>query len=646
MIGTLVQVAKEMARYEGDICRWDEDRVVLHRLCESASKGGDITKVKVAVLDLTDHSVHLEDYKEEERYKYLYALSTGKHAIGPSWLLDFRKRKTDKKSREEIIRTGIKEIRASIKSLEEKQWDSLAGKLGDITKNESLVLLTIRRDGKLPGEIKDFLDEFINKKVLGERRAASKGEGHCAICGERREVRSAIPFRFFTIEKQGFSPMGREDQVWKYAPICEECAKWLYVAESYLEENLRTRVAGKAAYLVPDLEPGAADIKGSFIHFLWRWREHTKDKVVPDENFPEVGDSEKDDAHLNLFEGLIEESDLGLKDQPPFRSASLVFYQPGQKFLFLYTISEILPTHLREAKRRLAKLRELLSRGALGELGTRLVPRLKADFGFVGQAWRWPHKGQTESQGALKITPMRLVEAVLTERLPREREFWLDVDDLLRATYLEVIGSKDQKQTLQRAIAQRIGRIWAIWALIYGSNKLRGGESMATPTMPQEGEREPTREIGEEFWEEFFRPRMLLDSPPTRAAFLIGVLFGLVEHKQRSERDAKSGEMPIVSRLRGLTVSKEEIVGRLFPELMLKLRQLDGNTPAAQAIQQAASDYASRGGDISDEEARFCFCLGWALSWTTVRDIGEALPPGKGGKEEEVSSEEETASKL
>lgn len=651
MIATLVQVAKEMARYEGRIRGWDLERVILHRLCESAIKEKDAPKV--AVLDLTNQNVHIEDYKDEERYKYLYALSTGKHAIGPSWLLNFRKAgdgkkggqgtKKPKKSREEIIRTGIKEILASITSQKEKMRDDLINKVAEVTKNESLVLLTIMRDGKAPGELEDFRREFVRKKVSGERRAASRGKGNCAICGEEREISSAIPFRFFTVEKQGFSPMGREADVWKYAPVCHECAQWLYVAESYLKENLSTRVAGRDTYLVPDLEPDAAEIEGSFVHFLWEWRERTKGKVVPEDHFPRAEKSkEADDANEgslpNLFEGLVDEIDERFKDKPPFRSASLIFYRSGQKFLFLHTISDILPTNLRRAKFRLAALRAMLRRGVLGNEGISLSQGLRADFEFVGRAWKWPRKGREETLGTLVLTPMHLVEAILTDQTPPECEFWRDADGLMRAIYQETIGSKDQNQTVQSVLAAHARLLWAIWALIYRSTELEGGANMTTQPMIH-----PTsRRLTQEFWEAYFKPRLLLDSPAKRAAFLVGVLFGCVESRQRSERQSKAGEMPIISRLRGLTVSREEIMAKIFPELMIKLRQLDANTQAIREIQQAAADFASQDGELSDEEARFCFCLGWALSWTTVEAVREVLGAPVGEEAEEPFSEVET----
>lgn len=155
------------------------------------------------------------------------------------------------------------------------------------------------------------------------------------------------------------------------------------------------------------------------------------------------------------------------------------------------------------------------------------------------------------------------------------------------------------------------------------------------------------QDVTGKFWEDFFKPRLLLDSPAKRAAFLVGVLFGCVEWKQRSERQSKAGEMPIISRLRGLAVSQKEIMKKIFPELMIKLRQLDYNTQAIQAIQQAAADFGSMDGELSDEEARFCFCLGWALSWATVDAVRQALgTPIDEESRREISFEEEAEDKI
>jgi len=628
MIATLVQIAQEMARYEAKLKCMEVEKVILNRICESPIKRAI---PKVVIWDVINKRVRIEDYKDEERYRYLYALSTGKHAVGPSWLIESKRGK----SLDKLIQTAVKEIQSALtglaKSLEdpdeqkyvercckilEKQSEQVVKELKAKAHDCLPILLTIDYEGKLPGEMTELQKAFVHKRVVGERRAKSKGKGDCAICGKEAIVQSAIPFPFFTVEKQGFSPMGREEMVWKYAPICYECAKWSCVARSYLQENLRTRVAGKAVYLLPDLEPGATEIGGPFIHYLWEWHKRMEGKIVPDEGFPI--EERRESTLPNLFEGLVEDYDKQFKEKPPFRSASLVFHQPGQKFLFLYTISGILPCNLQKVSSCLRKLRELLNKGMLGDDGKVLSKRLKADLEFVGQAWRWMRIGETEVQGALKLSPMHLAEAILTNKCPPEDIFWSDVDKLLKATYLEWVKST-QQQPLYKVLAEQAGRIWVIWALIY-----RRKEVIELVTQPVISDEKPTpQSVSSEFWEEFFQPMLVLDSESKKAVFLIGVLFGEVERLQRQERDSKTGEMPIVSRLRGLTISGDEITERLLPELMHKVRQLGGNTKAAMSIQQAAAYYATRGDKIPDKEARYCFCLGWALSQLVIQKVEE-----------------------
>jgi len=631
MIGTLVHVAKELARYEGKMRGLKQEEVVLHRLCQTAEKGKEA--VKVVVIDIQNKEVRLEDYTENQRFKYLYGLPTSNHAIAPSWVLQL------KKDRIETIRAGLEQVKNGLKNVgapgaifeQFAAWEGsgLVSEIFEATKSEKTVLLTVSWDGKMPGEHRDVVENFMDKRIFGESRAKMQGEGRCALCGEEGRVSSAIPFDFFTVkDKPAFYPFGRVDDAWKYAPVCGECSKWLYVAQSYLEENLQTKVAGHNAYLLPDLEPGASEIEGSFIQFLWEWHDVTENKIVPpDQSFVFEAD--------NLFEALIEESDKRFRDRPPFRSASLVFYEPGQKFLFLHTISEILPKNLKLTNLALKRVSECLRDDALGEVGGWIAGSLTGKFDFVGEAWKWPSKGQTSTHGTLRFTALHIVEAIVTQRSLPEKEFWHDADNLLRAVFLETVSSGKQNKSVRQAIEKRVGLLWAIWALIYRFDLLTGGDDMVNTTTKHV----KSNELNPEFWEKFFGPRLVLDTPPKRAAFLIGVLFGWVEYKQRSEREAKAGEMPILSRLRGLTVSRQEIFQRLLPELMVKLRQLDANTVDVRAVEEGAAHFAAVGGDLSDEETRFCFCLGWALSYFTISTIGKRLGSPEAEQREKVFEE-------
>jgi hypothetical protein len=96
------------------------------------------------------------------------------------------------------------------------------------------------------------------------------------------------------------------------------------------------------------------------------------------------------------------------------------------------------------------------------------------------------------------------------------------------------------------------------------------------------------------------------------------------------------GEMPIIGRLRGLTIPYREMTGQLFPELKYKLRQLRGWTRVAREIEAAAARYLAESESTSDSEARFYFSLGWSLEWDTYKAVKDAL----GVEEEEEETEE------
>jgi hypothetical protein len=654
MIATIVRVAKELARFEAKRLGVGEEQTVLHRLCKKPAEDKD--SVRVAVIDITKKEVRLEDYKDAERFKYLYALSTGGHAVGPSWFLRLPKQEEarvttgtkSKNSREEVVRSGLREIVNGLKTveaphtvledLEKWQKEDLVKQVLECVKGEKSVLLAVSWYGKMPGEHSEVVEKFCQNRIFGGSRAESKGSGRCGICGTENEVSSAIPFRFFTVEdKPAFYSFGRFMDAWRYAGVCKDCAKWLCVGLSYLDENLSTRVAGQNAFLLPDLEPNPADIKGSFVHFLWEWRERTQGRMAPSDDFP-LEENDISESGENLFAGLVDELDRRFRDRPPFRSASLVFYQPGRKFVLLYTVSEILPKNLRLSKKALLRLGEVLREGALGSIGNWTVSQLKSDFEFVGKAWRWPHTGQTQTKGTLRLSPFHIVEAILTRRTLPEKEFWCDADDILRALYQRTIS--DGKQSVRKSVSDRIVLLWATWALVYHLETLIGGGCMNENTSANY---ETTKTL-QNFWEAFFRPKLVLDNASKRGAFLVGVLFGEVERRQRNEREGSTGEMPIVSRLRGMTISGDEILKKLLPELMIKLRQLSANTKAMRIIQEAASDFASQGEGLSDEEARFCFCLGWALSASTVGKVREELGESVEEADEEQASGEDDES--
>ncbi|MEW6070520.1 MAG: TM1802 family CRISPR-associated protein, partial [Candidatus Thermoplasmatota archaeon] len=565
----------------------------------------------------------LEDYKHDERWKYLYALSTGRRGIGPSWVIDLR----SKEGLDEKIKTGLKEIKNGQKRLmntlehkivsdkqtkEALEWLKCLDKLPDIvTKIKNVargmkILLTIECDGKKGGEIPGLRAAFTKVKLIGERRAWASGHHMCGVCGESAEVRSSLPFKFSPYyDKLGFLPMAQEMQSWKCAPLCENCTKWLSIAADFLDTCLSVFVAGKRAYLLPNLELRISKMPNKFVQYLYEFRKRAEGRIVPEhEEFPQI--------ESNPFEYLLEE--YNWKRGPPFRSASLIFYQPGQKFLFLYSTSDVVPGQLKAFSERLKYFRERCS--FLGEAGEKLSRELRGDLRFVAQAWQWPDGKRAVTP--LKLSSMNLVEFLLTKNPSFFDIFLTDADKILRRVYSDTITTRIS--TVKQAISDRTMLIWALYTLLYVNDKV-GGKVASS------------KNVLTEAWTKFFEDLKGVDTDAKRAIYLIGVLFGQVEYAQRRERGDWKGEMPILSALRGLAISATEIKERLFPELSLKLRQLSSYSLPLSEIEARASYHLARAEDISNERARFMFCLGWTLDKYTVDFIGEALfKEGKGGK--------------
>jgi len=628
MLETLVQVAKELVEFEANKEGISKELMSTKYLCKDLS--GEEIKVLAISLEGFIPKVSLEDYKSEECWKYLCAFSTGGQAIGPSAVIDLRKKK--KKELEKEAQKGINHINRALKKLKSRMESESGKDLEDLSErlfknseelikgildkgSNNKVLLTLEFGvGKKPGEEEILRKAFIQERILGESRAKvsfSRELWRCGICGEQTIVRPSLLLDFFTVEKRGFTPLGMDTEAWKYVPLCEECTKWLCVAQNFLKSHLQTKVAGKRAYLIPNLEPRTSKMPDRFVQYLWEFRERTAGKVAPEvEEFPEAEESYE---LADLFEDLVE--NYNWSGPPPFRSASLVFHAPGQKFLFLYTTSDILPRQLKKVSESLKDLREALRNNALGDLGVRLVERrrLRGDFNFISEAWNWPVR-ERQKTSPLALNPMGIVETLLTQNPPHPVIFWKDVDKILRRLYLDALT---KETTTGQEISWRVALIWTLWALLYREG---GSEMEKGVTTTLESTRLPA-----EFWEDFFRPKRMLDTNAKRGMFLLGVLFGRIEYQQRKERNDWRGEMPILSSLRGLSISADELKQRLFPQLITKLRQLSAYSEAIAEVEAATSYNLSCSEGIPDEEARFVFCLGWALSEHTLGSIWDAL---------------------
>ncbi len=585
------------------------DVLITSRLCEPLKQD-----LKVLSVDAKLANVKIEDYKEEEKWKYLYALPTSRRGIGPSWVI----RPKRNKSMRESIKDGLKEIGIGLKKLSgcSDQW--LQNMMELLKTNHDKItsaiegkipqkgcLLTIELDGKKGGDNVNLRNAFVKARLI-ERRKDIKGKGQCQACRKNAEVSPSIPFRFFALkDKPSFQPHGNEGHSWTIIPLCEECTKWLYLSQNVLDNQLTVRIAGKFAYLIPNFEPGDYEVSRRFLDYLWHFKEDMLKHglIKTGESLEELFEYKADE--YELFGALLDEYEW--EGPPPFRSVLLVFYQPGRKFLFLHTTADILPANLAFLSRELKRIRSWLLSESLGKAGKSRVKWVKGDLEFVRLAW------DSQKEGLLALSTTDLVDAILTQRPPRQEIFWSDVDKLLRARYLESISS--QEFSVKKSIENWVIDIFIIWELLY--RKSLGDRLL-----------ESTKDL-ERFWINFFADKPLLNSNAKRAYFLIGALFGKVEFAQREERNDWRGEMPIMNRLRGMTITSNEISTTLFGELKLKVQQLGVYSKTIKTIEEAVAHYLIQGGELSNEEARYCFALGWSLDRCIEKFVSEQIYTSK-----------------
>lgn len=604
MLTSILYLTKKFIQFQTERKHVNEDRLVVQNLCRDLS-GLRQENLKVLSIDPKKKTVKLEDYDDANRWKYLYALPTRKRGIGPSWLIRSRGKDSYK-----LVESGLREIRTGLQRLKDfsprrNSWVSNAIS-GMSLNNKKLVraaaqklpkeggLLTLELNGEKGGENQGAREAFTKVRLFGEARASSRGRGQCLTCGKDADVSPSIPFWFLAIvDKPSFRPSGDEDRAWTLSPFCEECTKWLHVSDGILKSQLSIRLAGKSAYLIPNLEPGDPEMSERFLTFLWHFSEEAARQGVI--------------SRADFFGTMIE--DYPWDGPPPFRSISLMFYQPGQKSLFLRTTAEIFPKNLRLVSDELKTIKKSLRSGALGEIGQRKEEFIRANLAFVGRSW------DTRGKMPLTIEPMELVEAILNQTPPNLSIFWSDIDKILRSQYLDSISSS--QYSVKTTLTQTVIDIYILWRLLYrlGSND---SSSAASENL------ESSKNLSQ-CWSNFFSDKPMLDNDAKRACFLIGVLFGSVEFAQRRERANWKGEMPIMNRLRGLTITQDEIAKALFPELRIKSRQLKDHSRLKRELEEATGYYLSRASQLPDQEARYYFSLGWALDRYTQNFIGEKI---------------------
>lgn len=201
--------------------------------------------------NITYDGTHLEEYDSSKSEKYLYrTFSHGHYDVTPTTRLTsldkVKKRtftwfKTYSKKNQLVQSLG-----EEIGKKSEMIFSDVSKIYDGLSRDERNLILTIKikEEGKenYLGDYPIFRSIFKEeslRKFYFKHKVESRGGGICHLCGKKGEVLGfAVPFSFYTFDKQGFAPNFLREDAWKRLPICTECAISLVAGKEFLNKYL------------------------------------------------------------------------------------------------------------------------------------------------------------------------------------------------------------------------------------------------------------------------------------------------------------------------------------------------------------------------------------------------------------------------
>lgn len=173
------------------------------------------------------------------------------------------------------------------------------------TDKKAKVLLTVRIDGRFPGEEERFFT-YYSKKVRNKLIGKENHTGTCCLCGSKdiALLPKVDVFKFYTLDKPGFISGGfSEDDVWRNCPVCITCEPVLREGKKFMLEHLKFRFSGFEYYIIPSST--CSDEKQEVLLGSMLDR-------ISQKSFSFKKESGKDFEGLcnDIFEELSEESDI------------------------------------------------------------------------------------------------------------------------------------------------------------------------------------------------------------------------------------------------------------------------------------------------------------------------------------------------
>ena len=540
----------------------------------------------VAVLDFDAagnyQGVSLESFRGEDVPRYLYKKAKGSNppALTPSLIINRGQIAKSLKNARNAYRK-LRPLEPTLPDMDledENLWpcivEDMEGHFQGLKKRER-VLLTVRIAGQYMGERDDFRRALLSK--FREEGQDSAVVGHCAVCGDIKEVSGDIsPFKFYTIDKPGYVVGGFDKSLaFKAFPLCYDCRELIQRGRQHVEENLIFAFAPRIRYLlIPDFIFGTEVVHQEVLEMLTEDREQRAQRLhrLNREEEQRITEDEED-----ILDVLSAERDV--------MTMHFLFMtrQQGKEAIELY-IQDVYPSRLRalfEAKRAIEH-----------HLRYRRDDGTWSDYNFTyGTIYRFFSKADFNKRNPDLISHFYELVDRTFRGVPVADSYLFPF--LTRQIRNDVVDpNRRDQQKAYRYTAQD-----ALATLIFVRLTTQKEVSMF--------DERPTTLDG------FLDTLSILDSDLKIGLFLLGVLTERMLRVQYKER----GSAPFWKALKGLKMNSTDFQG-LLPRVRNKLQEYDKFGVGEALLFQKVSEHLIRTPTpwkMRVDELNFHFALGMGL---------------------------------
>jgi CRISPR-associated protein Csh1 len=206
---------------------------------------------------------------------------------------------------------------------------------------KKVYLLTIKLDGKLPGEVDKYVEGFkkrISRDFYMDSNVKARGVGVCSLCNEEKEVNGLFrELKWYTIHNSSFSMFEDKNEAYKQFPVCDDCAYTLIAGKRVLDDLLTIKLFGMDAWVIPktsrieDLDK----FMSMFISFI--------------KGYEKLG-------FTRDFTMLEQRLERFLSSQKQVLSYSIVFWIKGHDWKIIDVIDEVPPSRFTQIIKRIREV--------------------------------------------------------------------------------------------------------------------------------------------------------------------------------------------------------------------------------------------------------------------------------------------------